>query len=136
MKALTIGRLARLAGVGTETVRYYERVKLMPCPARHSPRGYRVYPEEAVARLQFIRKAQECGFKLSEIADILKWRNATHPLCGNIRALVKLKIAEMEKELKRVARRKRILSRAIAGCRGTCAPKRCSILKMLARGCA
>jgi len=73
MRTLTIGRLAREAGVNLETVRYYERRGLLPRPPR-SESGYRLFPEDAAGRLRFIRRAQELGFSLAEIRELLSLR--------------------------------------------------------------
>src|SRR3981081_968940 len=70
VKSLTIGRLARVVGVNLETVRYYERRGLLPKPPR-SASGYRLFPAEAARRLRFIRRAQELGFSLREIRELL-----------------------------------------------------------------
>lgn len=73
MKSLTIGRLAREAGVNLETVRYYERRGLLPRLPR-SASGYRLFLAEAARRLRFIRRAQELGFLLAEIRELLSLR--------------------------------------------------------------
>jgi MerR family copper efflux transcriptional regulator len=70
MKAMTIGQLARRAGVGVQTIRYYERRRLLP-PASRRESGYREFPPAALGRLRFIRRARELGFTLAEIADLL-----------------------------------------------------------------
>ncbi len=69
MKSLTIGHLAKEAGVNLETVRYYERRGLLPKPPR-SASGYRLFPSDAARRLRFIRRAQELGFSLNEIREL------------------------------------------------------------------
>lgn len=73
MRSLTIGRLAREAGVNLETVRYYERRGLLPHSPR-SPSGYRLFPDGSTGRLRFIRRAQELGFSLAEIRELLALR--------------------------------------------------------------
>ena len=70
MQTMTIGRLAELGGVNVDTVRYYERQKLLPPPPR-SPSGYREYSQDDVDRLHFIRRSKELGFTLAEIAELL-----------------------------------------------------------------
>ena len=67
MTALTIGKAARGAGVGVETIRFYERKGLIEQPRKPQDAGFRVYPEETVHRIRFIRQAQELGFSLREI---------------------------------------------------------------------
>ena len=78
MRALTIGQVARQAGVGVETVRFYERQGLLDAPPRRAS-GYRQYAPEMVARLQFIRRAKELGFALKEIRELLSLRVAPRP---------------------------------------------------------
>lgn len=73
MRALTIGQVARQAGVGVETVRFYERQGLLAPPERTTS-GYRQYEEEAIWRLRFIRRAKELGFTLNEIKELLSMR--------------------------------------------------------------
>ena len=73
MGSFTIGQLARRAGVGIETVRFYEREGLIPEPPRR-PSGYRDYPPETVTRIVFIRRAKDLGFSLKEINELLDFR--------------------------------------------------------------
>ena len=70
---MTRGQLARKADVNFETIRYYEKMKLMPEPER-TESGYRIYTQEAVTRIQFIKRAQELGFSLKEISELLTLR--------------------------------------------------------------
>jgi MerR family mercuric resistance operon transcriptional regulator len=72
MQKLTIARLAKGAGVGVETVRYYQRRALMPVPKTSGEGAYRTYDEEHVQRLRFIRRAQAAGFTLEEIGELLE----------------------------------------------------------------
>jgi DNA-binding transcriptional MerR regulator len=84
MKSLTIGHLARESGVNLETMRYYERRGLLPKPPR-SASGYRLFPSDAARRLRFIRRAQELGFSLKEIRELLSLRvSRTTTTCGRI----------------------------------------------------
>ena len=71
MGSLTIGQLAKAAGVGVETVRFYERGGLLPLPARRQS-GYRQYSQDAVRRVRFIRRAKDLGFTLKEIGEVMK----------------------------------------------------------------
>jgi DNA-binding transcriptional MerR regulator len=70
---MTVGRTAHLANVGIPTMRFYERAGLLPKPAR-SAANYRIYPEETVTRIRFIRRAQVLGFTLKEIKELLELR--------------------------------------------------------------
>lgn len=71
---LTIGRLAKRAGVGVDTVRFYEKEGLIDEPRRSEPSGYRLYEPDTVRRIQFVRRAQELGFALREVKELLPLR--------------------------------------------------------------
>ena len=82
---LTIGKVADLAGVSVDTIRYYERVGLLPKPAR-TPAGYRVYAPGAIHRLAVVRNAQRFGFPLRAIAGFLRVRESGGRPCHDVRA--------------------------------------------------
>lgn len=87
-KGVTIGRLAVLAGVHVETIRYYQHLNLIETP---KPSGtYRYYGADSLARLQFIKRAQELGFSLKEIAELLTLNSLSD--CDEIRALAKARL--------------------------------------------
>ena len=79
MTDMTIGKVADVVGVGVETIRFYERRKLIEQPSRPREGGYRNYSDATVKRLHFIRRAQELGFSLKEIAELLELRDADAP---------------------------------------------------------
>ena len=99
MTGLTIGRLARLGGVNLEAIRYYERQGLLPKPPRTSS-GYRLFPAEAARRLRFIKRAQELGFTLSEIRELLSLRVRSSASRTAIRARAHAKIAEVDQKVR------------------------------------
>jgi len=86
MKPLTIGKLAATAGVNLETVRYYERIKLMPMPARTSS-GHRTYEEGHIRRLAFIRRARELGFSIEQIRALLALAEPSRASCTEVREI-------------------------------------------------
>src|SRR5215467_5078830 len=94
----TIGELAKSAGVNVETVRYYERRGLLPKPPRGAS-GYRLFPPEALRRLQFIRRAQELGFSLDEICELLALRMSPKARCAAVKARAEAKIADIESRI-------------------------------------
>jgi DNA-binding transcriptional MerR regulator len=96
MVTLTVSQLADRVGVRADTVRYYERVGLLPAPAR-SPAGYRTYGQAAVERLRFIKGAQRVGLRLRDIAELLQ---VACP-CGHTQALLRERLAEVDAELDR-----------------------------------
>ena len=94
---LKVSEVAALAGVSADTVRYYERVGLVPAPPR-APNGYRIYDGGVVERLEFIRRAQRFGLRLSGIAELLDIRDQGLCPCGHSRQLVEKRLAEVEAE--------------------------------------
>lgn len=110
---LTIGQVAQRAGVNTETVRFYQRQKLLEQPER--PRqGFRRYGEDAVARIRFIKRAQELGFTLKEAAWLLALEEGRS--CAKARALAARKLALIEARLADLNRLRRALRNLIAKC--------------------
>ncbi len=81
---LTIGKIATLAQVSTDTLRYYERERLI-APAAKSTGGYRLYERDALRRIRFIKQAQQCGFNLAEIRSLLALRASNAACCGDVR---------------------------------------------------
>jgi len=84
--ALKSGELARAAGISADTLSHYEKLGLLPVPMRNEA-GYRIYPSDALARVQMIRSAVRLGFSLAELADILKQRRAGQPPCRRVAEL-------------------------------------------------
>ena len=85
MKAVTISKAAKNAGVGVETIRFYERKGLIEQPPKPFGPGFREYPEEVVRRIRFIRQAQDIGFSLREIAELLSLRADPSADCSDVR---------------------------------------------------
>ena len=130
MKSLTIGRLARQAGVNLETVRYYERRGLLPKPPR-SASGYRLFPAEAARWLRFIRRAQELGFSLGEIRELLALRLSASARRTDVRKRAEAKIADIDAKIRSLDSMKRTLRKLTNSCNG-CGPiAECPILESL-----
>lgn len=130
MKSLTIGRLAKQAEVNLETVRFYERRGLLPRPPR-SASGYRLFPAETARRLKFIRRAQELGFSLAEITELLSLRVSHRTTSATIRARAEAKIADIEAKMRSLESMKKTLRKLTKVCDG-CAPlAECPILESL-----
>lgn len=129
MAEMTIGALARASGVGVETVRFYQRRGLLAEPGRPNG-GVRRYGDDAVARLGFIRRAQEVGFSLDEVATLLKLGET--PNCRRARALAAQKLDLVEARLRGLQRMKRALRGLIAQCDAG-GERRCPIIETLAR---
>lgn len=130
MKSLTIGRLAEQAGVNLETVRYYERRGLLPRPPR-SASGYRLFPAEAARRLKFIRRAQELGFSLAEIRELLSLRVSRTTTSADIRARADAKVADIEAKIRSLESMKRTLRKLTRVCDGCGPVGECPILESL-----
>ncbi|MBI4455949.1 MAG: heavy metal-responsive transcriptional regulator [Acidobacteria bacterium] len=95
---LQSGELAGLAGISPDTLRHYERMKLLPVPARSSG-NYRLYPPEALDRVRLIRHALAVGFSLPELAKILKVRDEGGAPCRQVKRLLEGKLSEMDKQI-------------------------------------
>ena len=127
---LTIGKLASAAGVGVETIRFYEREGLGPTPPRE-PSGYRQYPINAVARVMFIRRAKELGFTLKEIAELLELRVDPDKSCSDVRRLAEAKIIDVKDKMADLARIKGALEQLAKACRGKGPTSECPILEAI-----
>lgn len=112
---ITIGKLAALAGVTAEGLRYYEREALL-APAGKTSGGYRLYGEDAVRRLRFIKHAQECGFTLVEIRELLELRQTDAACCRDVRSVAVEKKLQLEQKIKALQAMSRALSKLIASC--------------------
>src|SRR5712691_9846573 len=130
MGPLTIGALAKRAGVGVETVRFYERRGLVRRPARPGT-GYRSYPEEAVGRIRFIRNAQALGFSLQEIKELLALRMTTGTSCAAVRSRAAAKVADVKRRMADMERIRNALEKLVAACPGRGALASCTILDAL-----
>jgi Hg(II)-responsive transcriptional regulator len=130
MEPLTIGQLAERAGVNLETVRYYEREGLIPPPPRKSS-GHRAYASDAVRRLRFIKRAQELGFSLAEIRELLHLKVDPDQLCTDVVRQIDAKAQEVEEKIRHLEAIKQTLTRMKESCDGHCAVSDCPILESL-----
>ncbi len=130
MTYLTIGKVARLAEVGVETIRYYERQGLLDKPPR-SAAGYRQYSEETVARLRFIKRAKSLGFSLREIRELLALRIDPQSTCDDVRRAAEAKIRDIEEKIRALRRMKEVLTKLAAECPGQAPVSQCPILDAL-----
>jgi MerR family Zn(II)-responsive transcriptional regulator of zntA len=112
---LTIGKVARLADVSIDTIRYYERHGLVS-PVQKSDAGYRLYNDEAVRRLHFIKHAQHCGLSLAEIHQLLDLKRQDDACCEDVRSLVVQKKLQLEHKIKSLQTMSQALSELIAIC--------------------
>lgn len=128
MQPATIGVVARKAGVNVETIRYYQRIGLVREPARPSG-GVRRYPPETVERIRFVKRAQELGFTLAEVADLLRLNDGMH--CRDTRALAAKKLALVEARVRDLGAVRRTLRQLIAECDAGNARESCPIIDSL-----
>ncbi len=127
MKSMKIGGVAKLSGVGIETIRFYERKRLLEVPERR-PSGYRQYDESTVQRLDYIRRAKELGFTLAEIRELLELSFAEHAGCVHVRQRAEAKITDIENKIRDLQRMKRSLRAIITRCARKGFPKGCPLV--------
>ena len=122
--------LATRAGVNPQTLRYYERLKLLPDPPR-SPSGNRAYSEEAVARVRFVKRAQELGFTLDEITELLHLAGGGPSSCDSAPTLAETRIAGIEAKITDLQRMRDSLGRLVATCTRPHAQGDCPLLEAI-----
>jgi len=133
VESLTIGKVARLAEVGVETIRYYEREGLIAEPVR-TESGYRQFSEDAVTRIRCIKRAKELGFSLKEIRELLALRLDPDRTCDDVKVRAEEKILDIEEKLQALGRMKEALADLVKSCSG-CAPvSECPILEAIEDG--
>lgn len=130
METLTTGQLAKQARVNVETIRYYRRRGLLPDPPRRKS-GYRLYSRDAVARIEFIKRAQGLGFSLKEISELLSLRVDPQTTCADVKRRAEAKIADIQEKIKTLGKMKVALVKLSAACRGTGPASECPILEVL-----
>ncbi len=128
--AMKIGQVASGAGVNIQTVRYYERRGLLPRAPRTAS-GYRQYDPDAVARLRFIKRAQNIGFSLEEIAELLDLRVEHRAACAAVETKAKEKIAMVEKKTSELERMRTVLVELSRACDLREPASECPILEAL-----
>ncbi|MEK6807198.1 MAG: MerR family DNA-binding protein [Pseudomonadota bacterium] len=133
MESLSIGALASQTDVGIDTIRYYERRRLIAAPPRRAS-GYRAYPAETVQRLRFIRRAKTLGFTLEEISELLTLSQQRTRGVKDVKTAAQAKLARVEAAVRDLQRVRAGLKKLIDGCPGHGAPEACPILKALNDG--
>ena len=112
MSQLTVSQLAGEVGTSPDTLRYYERIGLLPEPER-SPAGYRLYDDTAAERVRFIKNAQRFGLRLEEIGELLDIQERGLCPCGRTRRLLEEKVAELDEEMAVLGRLREEISKMI-----------------------
>ena len=129
-QALKIGQLAQRAAVNLQTIRYYERLGLLPEPPRLDS-GYRDYPDSAVRSVRFIKRAQEIGFSLAEIRELLSLRADERRERNEVRAIAQAKLADIEDKMRTLEAMKAVLNRLTERCSGCGPMSECPILESI-----
>jgi MerR family mercuric resistance operon transcriptional regulator len=128
-KTLSRGMLSKKTGVNGETIRYYEKIGLLPEPARSSS-GYRIYPDSQLNRLSFIRRCRELGFALKEVAALLKLVDGGHYTCKEIRDHTIRHLRDVENRILDLNKMRQTLKDMVSECEGGLAPD-CAIVDAL-----
>lgn len=115
MEELTVGQLAKKAEINLETIRYYEKINLMPNPKRKESR-YRIYDLNDLKRILFIKRAKELGFTLKEIKELLEMKIESKSTCGDVKHLAENKILDVEQKIKDLQKIKKVLNKLVSQC--------------------
>ena len=131
-----IGKLATVAEVSADTLRFYEREGLI-APSSKSAAGYRLYDQDAVVRVRFIKQARDCGFTLAEIQQLLVLRRQSEACCGDVRQRAIEKKLQLEAKIRALSAMSKALDHLIADCSDETHPvDRCPILGALEKATA
>jgi len=125
--AMTIGQLARAAEIGVETIRFYEREGLLDEPPRR-PSGYRQYPQSALDRLTFIRRAKDLGFTLREIAEFVAIAHNPVGSCDTVRSRAEVRLADVEERIQVLEEMRARLKQLVASCSAAAPNESCAFL--------
>ena len=127
---LTAGKVAKAGGVNIQTVRYYERRRLLLCD-RRAESGYRLYAPEAVRVIRFIKNAQDLGFTLEEVAKLLRLRVGRTSQCGAVRRQAEARLKGVHAKLAGLRAMERTLKRLVRTCAAKATTAPCPILDSL-----
>lgn len=127
---MLIGELAERAKVSIQTIRYYERRELIRKPPRRSG-GFREFSPEYIDRIRFIKRAQELGFTLREIKDLLSLRLDPETTCAEVKGEAKEKLLEVEEKIQDLQRIRQALTHLVDACEGNGPTSECPILEAI-----
>ncbi len=133
-KTYTIGKLAKRVGVPTSTVRYYERRGLL-IPGERSGSKYRLYDQDALERLRFLRAAQAGGFTLSDISLLLEFREGDTPPSEHVQAVISDRLAKIAEQLSHLKHAQKVLKSWLVVCHEAERTGRCGVIEGLTTGC-
>lgn len=126
----TIGALARQSGVAIDTIRYYERERLLPAPTRRLS-GYREYDASSVERVRFIRRGKDLGFTLDEIRDLLALESDRAHGVEGVKQRASRRLEELNERIRQLTEMRDALARLVSECPGGGEPECCPILSSL-----
>jgi len=126
---MTIGKLAGLTGVKIETIRYYEKIKVLPLPSR-AANGRRIYGATERRILAFVRRARELGFSLDEVRALLRLGGLERASCREVRKIAAHHLGDIRAKITDLRKLERLLATTVARCTGTSAPE-CPVLNIL-----
>ena len=125
----TIGTLSKMSGCNIETIRYYERIGLLPAPPR-TEGGHRMYGEAHIKRLTFVRRSRELGFTIQEVRELLSLVDGKRYTCDEVQALTLDHLADVKQKMADLRRLERVLKNMAAQCSGGKVPE-CPIIDAL-----
>ncbi len=129
MQPFTIGELSRLSQVNIETIRYYEKIGIMPNPPRNSS-GYRIYSTPHLERLSFVRRSRELGFSQPEVRKLLKLVDEHNYTCGEVREMTAMHLATVRSKIRDLGKLEKALANMVSECDGGDIPD-CPIVDVL-----
>lgn len=129
-KTLTIGQLAKAAGVNVQTVRFYEREGILK-PQTRLDSGYRVYNEDSLKRLHFIRQAKDLGFSLDEIQSLLNLRVRSVDRCNQVRSKAEQKLKDVQQKITHLKKLERTLKSLVSDCENRVVSDCCPIIEKM-----
>ena len=130
LKTLTIGQLAKAAGVNVQTVRFYEREGILK-PQTRLDSGYRVYNEDSLKRLHFIRQAKDLGFSLDEIQGLLNLRVRSVDRCNQVRSKAEQKLKDVQQKITHLKKLERTLKSLVSDCENRVVSDCCPIIEKM-----
>ena len=131
-EGLTIGKLSHLTGVHIETIRYYEKIRMLPAPPRTAS-GRRIYGPKETRTLAFIRRARELGFTIDEIRTLLDLGGPGTASCAEVKRVAAYHLADIRAKLADLKKLERLLATTIAKCSGRKVPE-CPVIDILVSG--
>lgn len=128
VQAMSIGALSKRSGVGVETIRYYERIGLLK-PMARTPAGYRMFSNDSFKTIRFLKHAQELGFSLSEIKDLLRLRADKESKCEEVQSKATKHLREVDAKIAKLENIRAVLTQLVRQCRARKTKDACPILE-------